>query len=438
MKLLSLICCILLSSTIHGRRVFANKKRMDAGPPFLSNVEIFAESLTKITGKLHSRAVEDAAANGVDNVVISPFSISVSLGMTLLGAEENTASEIERFTLWQWEEDEMDIHNIMRKQIKKITDPSKGSQVNMSNAMFLEDTFAVSPEYKTTIIDNYLAEHQSLDFSNAPDNATTDINDWIEKASGIEKMIPDGTITSLTKMVLVNVVNFLGKWNVPFESETETLPFKPEFSDASAIEVEYLVKEELPILVYQNPTLPRGIQALFFAIPYKAKGDNAPSSYMLIGKPDSARDLALINQHLGLVLADLKPIEKGWGGSGWNEYNVNVKLPKFDVSQELDIKKVLKKERIMDLFDLNNCDLSGITGGLQNGLYVSDFLHKAKVQIDAEGTEASAAAMQVVSFRSIRFPPPPITVDVPFFFGIYNRKVNTFVFTGVVNNPNSN
>ena len=54
------------------------------------------------------------------------------------------------------------------------------------------------------------------------------------------------------------------------------------------------------------------------------------------------------------------------------------------------------------------------------------------------GTKASAVTYQHIAFRSARIPPAPILVDVPFFFGIYNAKINAFLFTGVVNNPTSN
>jgi len=69
-------------------------------------------------------------------------------------------------------------------------------------------------------------------------------------------------------------------------------------------------------------------------------------------------------------------------------------------------------------------------------LFVSDFLHKAKVQIDSKGTKASAASVVMASRRTISRQHEPIIVDEPFFFGIYYARTNTFLFTGVINNPN--
>jgi len=201
-----------------------------------------------------------------------------------------------------------------------------------------------------------------------------------------------------------------------------------------AFQVPYLVKAKLPILLYTSSNLRKDVEATFLAIPYEGE-----TNYMVIGKPDSLDDFNYINENLEDILKEIKPIQaSGWRG-GWSSHSsVHVSIPKFDVSQEFDVKNALEKEGVRELFNVNKCDLSGITDGVKNGLYVSDFLHKAKVQVDAEGTKASAVTVQHIAFRSARIPPAPIVVDVPFFFGIYNAKINAFLFTGVVNNPASN
>jgi serpin B len=116
---------------------------------------------------------------------------------------------------------------------------------------------------------------------------------------------------------------------------------------------------------------------------------------------------------------------------------VDIKLPKFDISQDMDVKKVLMAEGVRDLFDESSCDLSGMHNGATNDVYISDYLHKAKVKIDAKGTVASAATVAITASRMFRPSPPPIIVDVPFFFGIYYARTNAFLFTGVINDPTS-
>jgi len=416
---------LVMAATTSGR--FSVKRVQKLG----KNVDIFSKTLTEITGKLHKRAVE--AAPGGRNVVLSPFSISVSLGMSLLGARENTEAELQRFTMWRWDEPtEPDVHNVMRKMILKATDAKK-SQFNMTNGMFLDQDYKVGSEYSRELTENYRVEQESKDFQNSPSEALESINEWIEERTDLEEVLPEGAITADTKIALVNVVNFMGKWDVAFEKETKELPFYPDFDKETAMQVEFLVKNKMPVLIYRGYRSNLANRGTFVAIPYKtAAGD--PTSYFVVGRPNSKQDLDYINNNLGSVLSELKHVDTYPNGN-WGSVKLDIKMPKFDVSQDLDVKEVLKKEGVRDLFDMNNCDLSGITGGVQNGLYVSDYLHKARVQVDAEGTKAAAATVQLVSFRSARRPPPPVTLDVPFFFGIYYARTNSFMFTGVINDP---
>ena len=68
---------------------------------------------------------------------------------------------------------------------------------------------------------------------------------------------------------------------------------------------------------------------------------------------------------------------------------IEVALPKFKVKAAADIKTVLTKMGISDLFDRNVADLSGISG--RDELFVSDVFHKAFVEVNEEGSEAAAA-----------------------------------------------
>ena len=69
---------------------------------------------------------------------------------------------------------------------------------------------------------------------------------------------------------------------------------------------------------------------------------------------------------------------------------IEVALPKFKVEAAADIKTVLTKMGISDLFDRNVADLSGISG--RDDLFVSDVFHKAFVEVNEEGSEAAAAS----------------------------------------------
>ena len=68
---------------------------------------------------------------------------------------------------------------------------------------------------------------------------------------------------------------------------------------------------------------------------------------------------------------------------------LEVAIPKFRIHGSLALKDAMKKMGMTDLLDKKHADLSGISS--KNDLYLSDAFHKAAIEIDEQGSEASAA-----------------------------------------------
>lgn len=66
-----------------------------------------------------------------------------------------------------------------------------------------------------------------------------------------------------------------------------------------------------------------------------------------------------------------------------------VTVPKFTIDSSLDLKSVLKRLGVHDLFDSAVADLSGIDGSRM--LYVSDAFQRAFIRVNEEGTKAASA-----------------------------------------------
>lgn len=67
---------------------------------------------------------------------------------------------------------------------------------------------------------------------------------------------------------------------------------------------------------------------------------------------------------------------------------MNVIIPKFKFEAATDLKQVLQRLGVTRVF-VDDADLSGISGS--KGLYVSDALHRAFIEVNEKGTEAAAA-----------------------------------------------
>ena len=84
------------------------------------------------------------------------------------------------------------------------------------------------------------------------------------------------------------------------------------------------------------------------------------------------------------------------------------------------------------LFDENiRHDYSKMTK--TKGLFISDAIHKATIEVDEEGTVAAAATGMVMMMRCMPMPPMEITVDKPFLFFI--RSGNHVIFAGRMVDP---
>jgi len=116
---------------------------------------------------------------------------------------------------------------------------------------------------------------------------------------------------------------------------------------------------------------------------------------------------------------------------------IELSLPKFDVSAQTDLSSPLKKLGITDVFSPERADFSPVFGEMEDELlpYLSDALHGVRVLVEEDGV--TAAAYTVLMLRNAAFmPDEPIdfTLDRPFLFAITSED-NIPLFAGIVHQP---
>ena len=117
--------------------------------------------------------------------------------------------------------------------------------------------------------------------------------------------------------------------------------------------------------------------------------------------------------------------------------DVEVTLPSFKLESQLNLVEPLKQLGMTDMFDGAKADFSGMTGGTNKGLFVSQVVQKAFVEVKEEGTEAAAATFTGFCTSSSYSPPPPprFTCDRPFMFLIRDNLTGMILFSGHVTDP---
>jgi len=120
-----------------------------------------------------------------------------------------------------------------------------------------------------------------------------------------------------------------------------------------------------------------------------------------------------------------------------NHLTVNLALPKFDVSSDLELTEMLQALGVVDVFDGGLSDFSPLAENADAlGLAVSQVRHAARVKVDEEGCEAAAYTVIMVNATSAMPDPEEVdfVLDRPFLFAITGSDgLPTFV--GIVNNP---
>jgi serine protease inhibitor len=128
------------------------------------------------------------------------------------------------------------------------------------------------------------------------------------------------------------------------------------------------------------------------------------------------------------------PLQPDSGYQNKKLIQVNLSLPKFDISADLDLRDVLEGIGITDIFNANNADFTPILPQ-DDGGYIDEVKHAARVAIDEKGI--TAAAFTLILRYGAGSPPEDkmdFVLDRPFLF-IVESEDGLPLFTGTVMEP---
>jgi len=115
---------------------------------------------------------------------------------------------------------------------------------------------------------------------------------------------------------------------------------------------------------------------------------------------------------------------------------VKAYIPRFKFTQRFNLSKNLYDMGMEDAFS-SAADFSGING--RKDLYISKVIHKAFVEVNEEGTEATAATAVIMIKASIieeKIEELVFKADHPFIFLIRDKETRSILFIGRVMDPN--
>jgi len=343
------------------------------------------------------------------NLMISPASVSIALGMAYNGAESSTRDAFEEVLNYEGLSRE-EINEITKELINVLVTNVKGNLLEIANSMWYDQGFPVEQQFIDLNRIYYDAEVREIDFRKA--SAVKTINNWVsDNTKGKIDEIIDA-IDPEMMMILINAIYFNSVWEVEFDPEdTHPQPFYRE--DKSLFgQVEMMQMESTFNVLFTDK---------FGAVelPYK----NNKFSMFLFLPVEGSRIDDMIAQ---------------FDGSSWNALledfteskDFTITMPKFKFEYDRSMAEDLKAMGLEEAFT-DMADFSGIS---PVDLLISDVIHKTYIDVNEEGTEAAAVTAIVFETTSIG-PMNGIRLDRPYLFAITENSSNSIVFIGKVMEP---
>lgn len=340
------------------------------------------------------------------NVVLSPLSASMALGMTLNGAAGTTFDAM-RSTLGFGALGQEEINEAYRTLMELLTDLDPQVRFDIANSVWTNRDVPFHDAFTQAVRAAFDARVESRDFA---DPATLSaINGWVsDSTEGLIERILDGLDPEMAA-ILINAIYFDGAWTTQFDpDDTRPHDFRP--ADGSTVRVDMMNLDAVKVPMGGGPDY----QAV--ELPY---GGGAFGMVVVVPSGD-ARAFA----------ADLD--EARWesilGGLQVREAD-QISIPRLTIAFDGYLNEPLKAMGMGEAFH-PGADFSRMSP-IGDRLCIDFVRQKTFIEVDERGTKA--AAVTAVGIRPTSF--NGLIADRPFLFAIRERLSGTLLFVGVVGDP---
>ena len=358
----------------------------------------------------------DAALNEAsvdDNVIVSPLSAGLAVGLALQGARGSTEAALAKML----GTDTLDRATLVRRG-RTLIDAADGRtdvQLEIANAVWVDSSMMLTTAFRQSTA-TWKAPAATLRLSS---QAALDVmNAWADSVThGKISRIFENPLPDPTALVIANAVYFKGKWLTPFE-KSATVP--RAFTLASGKRITRPSMTSTGDLAYR-----RGVDYQMVRLPYN--GERA-ALYVIL--PDSgvstsvlARRFATGERPPSLTQRDMQL--------------VRLELPKLHVEQTLDLVPLLRRLGAGIAVDCQRSDFGDMAtprAGGQMDLCITRAVQKVYMDMDEEGTEAAAVTAIVIAPTSV---PRQVEfiVNRPFLIILRDDLMGVDLFVGRIAAP---
>ena len=338
---------------------------------------------------------KEANKTNNENVLVSPLSVQLLMGMLANGDNGQTQKEIETALGLPTSQ----INAYFRNYVGGLPSAEK-YKVSVANAIWFNDYLSgtIKRDFLQTNANYYDASLYQGDFD---EQTRKEMNAWVEEnTDGLLKDAID-TLSPQDLMVLINTVLFDGEWQNPYGKDHV---YTTTFTTASGQERTVKMMAEVETVRAINME-----DAVGFSKPFK---DGYYSFVAVL--PDAS--VPLDSYVSTLTVEKLKTM------LNCESMKVRIGIPKFSVNYEADMNRILPSMGITALFS------SGFNNISSSKLSVDEIIHKTAIEVDETGTKAAAVTAVKLKYAS-GF---SVVLNRPFVYMIVDNTTNLPIFVGTV------
>ena len=333
------------------------------------------------------------------NLVLSPFSILMMLAIAADATAGNTREEIAKVLSADISYE--DTTTVLKEIQNAFTETSAFTSAN---------AVCVNNRIENTIVptyaDNLRKKYDGELFSSA--DIVSDVNQWVKKNTrGMIEKIADESMSNMLAC-LMNATSFDGKWTKEYTSDD--IDYR-DFTNSNGTVNEIAMLDTGEDEYIENDSFTG------FVKPYKDIGFSfmalLPKKKTVAGMKQALCNLSFSDTYHARTYEE-----------------VHVSLPEFKYSFSEDLTSYLKELGVKEIFG-TQADFSPLSSAW---LEMNAILHKARIEVDRQGTKAAAVtAGMVFEGCPFSFDYKEVILDRPFVYAIMHKETGLPVFTGIVN-----
>ena len=359
------------------------------------------------------------------NTLVSPISLDIALGLAAEGASGKTAEELYAYLGGSDYAEQVKAYLAYAESLSARSETSDEEskplwaawndnysfQYTIANSVWVNENRTLLPDYQAKIRDAFLAEVDSVDFTNDTQSTAERINSWCnEKTRGlIPEIVRANDLTPSLSTILMNSVYFESPWFERWAS------IEHSFTDITGKKTEGDMLSDMLAVSFENE------YATAFAKDYY-------NGFQFIGiLPKAEGDFSISDLDLEGLLA-----------SSTREYDVKAIMPKlnFETTAGSDVMlPLLQAQGIRRAFSSQTAEFDKMIEMQDDEVtFISDVIQKCKIELDENGTKAAAVTAFLCRTQAMPKPKPvkEIYLDRPFAFLIYDSTNDKIVFIGKV------